>query len=57
MGRGMSSRFYYFVGLLLCVTQAELSAQSAPDLVQQIAVLMAQGPSGKAHQRFVHAKV
>ena len=36
--------------------QAALRAQSAPDLAQQIAEVMARGPSGKAHQRYVHAK-
>ena len=33
-----------------------LFAQSSPDLVQQIAAVMSQGPSGKAHQRYIHAK-
>jgi catalase len=31
-------------------------AQSSPDLSRQIAEVMSQGPSGKAHQRFIHAK-
>jgi catalase len=47
---------YCFAGLLMLATQAGLAAQSAPDVSQQIAALMSQGPSGKAHQRFVHAK-
>lgn len=41
-------------GLLILATQAV--AQSSPDLSRQIADLMSQGPSGKAHQRYVHAK-
>jgi len=35
---------------------AGLLAQPSPDLSQQIAEVMSQGPSAKAHQRFVHAK-
>jgi len=35
---------------------ALLYAQSPADLSQQIAALMSQGPSGKAHQRYIHAK-
>ncbi len=31
-------------------------AQTTPDLVGQIAEIMSQGPSGKAHQRYMHAK-
>jgi catalase len=42
------------VGLWLA-TQA-LPAQSSPDLIKEIAEIMSQGPSGKAHQRFIHAK-
>jgi catalase len=41
-------------GLVLLTSNA--SAQSSPDVAQQIAELMAQGASGKAHQRFIHAK-
>jgi catalase len=52
----MSFRTYCFAGLSILATQAGLPAQSTPDLAQQIAEVMAQGPSGKAHQRFVHAK-
>jgi len=52
----MSFLTYCFFGLSIFAFQAELPAQSAPDLAQQIAEVMAQGPSGKAHQRFVHAK-
>ena len=47
---------YGFAGLLMLATQAALPAQSSPDLAHQIAEVMAQRPSGKAHQRFVHAK-
>jgi len=47
---------YYFAGLLALATQAGLPAQSTPDLSQQIAEVMSQAPSGKAHQRFAHAK-
>ncbi len=52
----MSFRNYCLAGLWMFGTQAGLPAQSSPDLVRQIAELMAQGPSGKAHQRYVHAK-
>lgn len=52
----MSFRIYCFAGLSMFATQAVLPAQSAPDLAQQIAEVMAQGPSGKAHQRYVHTK-
>ncbi|MEO8660517.1 MAG: catalase family peroxidase [Bryobacteraceae bacterium] len=41
-------------GLSLLATHA--AAQSAPDLSRQIAEVMSQGQSGKAHQRYVHAK-
>jgi len=43
-------------GLFMLAAQASLVAQSTPDLAQQIAEVMSQGPSGKAHQRFIHAK-
>ncbi len=52
----MSVRTCCFACLSLLLTQARLPAQSEPDIVQQIAALMAQGPSGKAHQRYAHAK-
>jgi catalase len=52
----MSFRIYCIATLSIFATQAGLSGQSAPDLAQQIAEVMAQGPSGKAHQRYVHAK-
>ncbi len=39
----------------LCFLTALGRAQS-PSLVQQIAEVMSQSPSGKAHQRYVHAK-
>lgn len=45
---------YCFVGLFLLATQ--VGAQAPTDLVQQIAEVMRQGPSGKAHQRYIHAK-
>lgn len=44
------------LGLLILATQIRLPAQSPPDLAQQIAEIMSQAPSGKAHQRFIHAK-
>lgn len=47
---------YGFAGLLALTADSALSAQSAPDVAQQIAELMAQAPSGKAHQRYIHAK-
>jgi catalase len=46
----------WFAGILVLATQAGLPAQSSPDLIKQIADVMSQGPSGKAHQRFIHAK-
>jgi catalase len=49
-------RVYYLAGIFVFATQARLQAQSSPDLSQQIAAVMSQGPSGKAHQRFAHAK-
>jgi catalase len=52
----MSFRSYCFVMFSMLVTQGRAPAQSPPDLARQIAELMAQGPSGKAHQRYVHAK-
>jgi catalase len=44
--------------LLAVVVFASLPAwcESAPDLARKIADIMSQSPSGKAHQRFVHAK-
>jgi catalase len=42
--------------LSLLAIQASVSAQSTPDLARQIAEVMAQRPSGKAHQRYAHAK-
>jgi catalase len=47
---------FAFSGLLILATHTGLPAQSPPDLAQQIAEVMSQGPSGKAHQRFIHAK-
>lgn len=42
--------------VLLMLAPAGVIAQSLPDLSQQIADVMRQGPSGKAHQRFAHPK-
>jgi len=42
--------------LLLLAGSAASQAQSPPDLSRQIAEIMSQGPSGKAHARFIHAK-
>ncbi len=44
-----------YTGFLMLAIQAVLPAQ-APDLSRQIADVMSKGPSGKAHQRFIHAK-
>jgi catalase len=33
-----------------------LPAQTTPDFIGQIAEVMSQGPSGKAHRRYIHAK-
>lgn len=46
----------WFAGILILAAQAILQAQSPPDLSTQIADVMSQGASGKAHQRFIHAK-
>ena len=46
---------YSFAGLFVLVAQAG-QPQPSPDLVRQIAELMSQGPSGQAHQRYIHAK-
>ncbi len=43
-------------GLLMSATHALLLPQAPPDVAQQIAAIMSQGPSGKAHDRFIHAK-
>ena len=56
LGLATVHKRHCLAGILLLVTQAGLPAQSPPDLAQQIAEVMAQGPSGKAHQRYVHAK-
>lgn len=45
-----------FIGLFSLCSQTFLYSQDSPDLSQQIAGVMSQGKSGKAHQRFVHAK-
>ena len=41
---------------LMALTGVPAWPESAPDLARQIADIMSQGPSGKAGQRFVHAK-
>lgn len=46
---------YRFASLLMLVSSTA-SAQSLQDLSRQIAEVMSQGASGKAHQRYVHAK-
>ena len=52
-----SSRTHFALcGLLTSATHASLLAQAPPDVAQQIAAIMSQGPSGKAHERFAHAK-
>ncbi|MBC8166945.1 MAG: catalase, partial [Bryobacteraceae bacterium] len=50
----MTLRKMHIIALLLIAIPRSLQAQE--DVVRQIADLMRQGPSGKAHQRFVHAK-
>lgn len=55
----MTSKIHFLsFGVLLFVLadQPKLPAQTPPDLSRQIADVMSQGPSGKAHQRYVHAK-
>ncbi len=52
----MSFRSYCFVMLWILVAEGMLPAQSTQDLARQIAEVMARGPGGKAHQRYVHAK-
>jgi catalase len=47
---------FCIAGILLLLAAGGLPGQSSPDLIQQIAEVMSQGPSGKAHQRFIHAK-
>src|SRR3954454_1821432 len=42
--------------LLLLTGAVALPGQSTQDLSRQIAEVMSQGPSGKAGQRFIHAK-
>jgi len=50
------SRCACVLAALLLTTQIKVFAQLSPDLVQQIADVMSQGASGKAHQRYIHAK-
>lgn len=42
--------------LAVALSAGALAVHSEPDLARQIADVMAQGPSGKAHQRFAHPK-
>ena len=49
-------RNFAIPGWLVLATHAPLLAQAPPDIAQQIAAIMSQGPSGKAHERFIHAK-
>jgi catalase len=42
--------------LSVFVVPANVPAQTTPDLIGQIAEVMSHGPSGKAHQRYIHAK-
>ncbi len=51
----MPFRNFSFAVLCIFAAQAQLLAWPE-DLSQQIAEVMAQGPSGKAHQRYAHAK-
>jgi hypothetical protein len=44
------------IGLLVVATQATVTAWESQDISEQIADVMSQGASGKAHQRFTHAK-
>ena len=50
------SRCTCVLAALMLTTQVTVFAQSSPDLVKQIADVMSQGASGKAHQRYIHAK-
>jgi catalase len=52
-----NTRMFFLTGLVAASTHVELPAQSSHiDISHEIAEVMSQGPSGKAHQRFVHAK-
>ncbi len=52
----ISGKHFVIFMLLMLATNALLLAQAPPDAAQQLAALMSQGPSGKAHERFMHAK-
>lgn len=52
----MTFQSYCLAGLSMLAATAALSGGLPNDLSQQIADVMAQWPSGKAHQRYVHAK-
>ncbi len=52
----MYRSIYAVGGLLLLAIPVGIPAQSSPDLSQQIAAVMSQGASGKAHLRYAHAK-
>jgi catalase len=41
---------------LMALSAKAIPAQALPDVARQIAELMSQGASGKAHERYVHAK-
>jgi catalase len=51
-----NGRVYRFAVMFMFCGQSNIPAQSTPDLAQQIAEIMARGASGKAHQRYIHAK-
>jgi len=46
----------YCIAGLMALSAKAIPAQSLPDVARQIAELMSQGASGKAHERYVHAK-
>lgn len=52
----MSGRSLWLISLALASNGASAWAGDSKDIAQQIAELMSQSVSGKAHQRFVHAK-
>ncbi len=52
----MHTQCYAVTGVLLLSIPVWTLAQSPPELTQQIAAVMSEGASGKAHLRYVHAK-
>ncbi len=52
----MTFRRLYIAVLSVLVVPTALQSQTTPDLIGKIAEVMSQGPSGKAHQRYIHAK-